>query len=179
MRVLGIDPGTRRTGFAVLDGLEVKGVACAATPSSLKGRDAVLHMVPNLELCMLKLFFEDPTEPDVIVVENQAVHHGTTKNRSRPQDLILLAQVAGAALAYAVYFWDKARVEFPTAHEWKGGVPKTISQARSYSKVGIKYKKTSRYTYPTDPPEWANGIKKAEWAEIGDAIGLAIYGQSL
>lgn len=176
MRVLGIDPGTRRTGFGLLDGDNVAAVACGHSRPKVKGLQAVISMIDCLESCF-DMF--DDYEPELIVVESQQAYTGQARNRSRPQDLVHLAQVAGACCSLTRAYWPSSQMLLVPPMVWKGQVPKAISQARTLRDLGIPYKKLPKYAIPDPIPEWGKPLRRGDWFEIVDALGLSRYGQSL
>lgn len=119
-RVLAIDPGTKDTGWAVLDGQgRILDMGVIRVPAKLP-IEARLR-----EMCVLVSEKAQEWVPMVqtIVVEWQAIRPGD----KRPNDILHLAVVLGAVLSTMA---TGLRIFTPTPVEWKGSVPGEIFTKR-------------------------------------------------
>lgn len=172
-RVLGIDPGTSATGLAWLDKhpdgtVEIHKLAVG------RGTERTKHG----KLCQHAWFASAlKEEVDLVIVEGQELYGG----HPNPNNIITLAQVAG------VYFGAlscTAKDMMPKPKEWKGSIKKHVHQSRSYLKFDIPHdvvgdpRKNSAYCRPQDPTLGGAfpDIKPVDWKELGDALGLALWG---
>lgn len=180
MIVIGIDPGLRKTGFASYCTIKqrVVQVGVFEVSKKLAQRAAAKAMCEELK----ELPFD---ENELVVVESQEAAYA--KN---PQSIAMLSWIGGAAMQAATS--AGCRVEFPAPAEWKGQVPKHIHQMRTYGRLGweAKYNNVredgrlnnggkNSYAYPTKIPYDVLGAKdlnRSDWKEVGDAIGLALWG---
>lgn len=173
--VLGIDPGSARTGLAFVDGTNVVGVRAIKLPRGLSTAAVVRQLTPPLEL-----LFEMHQDIDLVVVEGQH-HHRTSP--APVADIIRLANIAGAILGIAATR-SVSKLAIPEPDQWKGQTKKPINQARTFSHFGISYTKGSSYCWPNGCAVAAaipgyGSLKRGDWAEVGDALGLARYGTEL
>ena len=174
MIYLGLDPDLHNTGLAVLDEEgDVAHVEVIRVPKSYVGESAVQKMIQEMarRLPMLMGTLDIIPDPEYFscTVEGQQIYMG--KGQARPDSLLLLAQVAGAAAGILAPFC--ADLSLPRARKWKGSVPKPIHQARILGRLGWAYKKGQGYTIPINPPAHLAKLKPEEWKHVVDAIGLA------
>lgn len=164
---LGIDPDTKYVALAMTSETQVLAVrSVKACPDSIL--QALSIQIPDF----VKAQALDSIWPLRIVVEGQKIYPGS---KVRPNDLILLAQVAGmAAGVCAAHFPDK-ELFIPEPSGWKGSVKKAIYQARLFHTLGWGFKKARDYAYPLKPSV-GQCIPRGEWKHVGDAIGLAMWG---
>jgi hypothetical protein len=185
---IGIDPDLHSSGIAFVaeDTGELVGVAVLREIVKKKGREACVEAAvriagfQKLEYPFYPFIWE--TEwPDSIfaaaAVEGQEAVYAA-KHGAGPRPLILLAHVSGAWLNALAPM--TANLYLPAPAEWKGQVPKHIKQGRIAAKIGVEVDvvcPSSPYCVPKDPSKIPGGdkIKKAEWSEVFDAIGLALY----
>lgn len=174
MRYVGVDPGTKNLGWAIVDeaGQVVQVGVVRATSAE--------HMVHQL-------FQYLPTQFDTVaqvVVESQEYRHGRAKGN--PNDLFPLANIAGVAagLLYDRAARDKgvSGVRFVTPMEWKGSVPKAPHHRRLCDKLRWKYHESSTkdpYIIPDfdeeESPLGDEHLRATDWSEVLDAIGLALW----
>lgn len=185
MRVLGIDPDTHNMGIVVADETTIYLAYSLDIPADLKGRDAVVEMCKAVWCAMGPLIqraIQPTNQPiDRIVVEGQRIYEeGMTAN---PMSLLYLGQVAGAALTAAMCFSCQPNAVMPYPSEWKGTMPKEVSQGRAYRHYGLPFEvvKGSRHNYAVPvlgpeapcPPDWPS---KGKWKHVGDALALALWG---
>lgn len=170
MIVLGVDPDTQATGFAlvhmdrgplaigVMDhGAKVTGVNAAHAQLALAGQ-------------LLQL----PVQPDLVVVEYQQ-HYKETKTNAN--HLMLLSMITGGVAA--LFAHTGFRVLTPLPREWKGTVPKGIHQKRILKKLGWDFedKGKNKPPVPVYPPSLpAKGDVAKGHKEVVDALGLAQWG---
>lgn len=202
--VLGIDPDLDTTAFAFVNAntscVELVGVARPAT--RVVGRKAermVAAIVKALSSvtsggALLKPFhaaIHAAVEGHRIlrvVVEGQQIYQGV---RQRPDDILRLAQVAGAAAGVATHLAGATQLLMPRPQEWKGSVPKPIHQARVLERLGWPYERKgpapkrtmgkvehAGYCVPTSVPTDVAlyDVRPSDWKHIVDAIGLALWG---
>lgn len=175
MRILSIDPSTRCTGWAVLDGLApcdlVDGGLIKPSTSKRVDKDSPEHETPDLaswyaapELAAARRVIEtlgdlsyllDEFDPKRIVVEIPSGKAGSASKRGAKGSLTTYGMGAGAV-------WADLRARRPgqvvgiTERMWTAGAGNKMKRARSVE-----------YTYP--------GIYRAELdkgMDLADAIGL-------
>lgn len=176
MITIGIDPGLNRSGVALFDGKELKKVWAVKVPAkSRKGE----NFPASTMLGAMCIFLQEVTtyRPDRIVVEGQQIY---THSKAADHDLINLAHCAGGIAGMAIHHFGRSGVLVPTPKEWKGGVPKNVHQARTYTKMGWHFDQTSKYSWPVAGTDFgsvsgARELKQADWQEVGDAIGLGLW----
>lgn len=189
MTVMGIDPGIHITGIAVTDETTCYAVDVVSISKELKKEDAVRKMI--LELQKEIFYFIELLDmnrislPKLIVVESQEIYPG--KNKCKYEDLINLSKVAGAAAGVVLNLLNLPKfssLRIPKPFEWKGDRPKPLHQSNILKRMGWKCRKTSTHAYPIEPLLEdrvlnAENISNAEWKEVVDAIGLAMWGAQL
>ena len=177
MIVLGIDPDLHQTAFALVQDepfVKILRVEVLSIPETLKGTDAVVAMSSALGAAPYRY-----AGTSLVVVEGQQIYLGS--GQARPDSILRLAQVAGAALGA---FWAFSKM-MPRPTEWKGQVPKGIHQARILKRFGIFYKVVGRekgcvpLTLEGEPGlagvEGSDLVPKGAWIHVVDAIGLALW----
>jgi len=102
VRVLGIDPDLHNTAVAVADECDIIHVRTVSVDREVKSRDAVVKMVQAL-WCHLPLILQEFGPVSVICVEGQIIYDtkGRSKGTQNPKSILMLGQVAGAALGLA------------------------------------------------------------------------------
>lgn len=114
---------------------------------------------------------------DACAVEAQELRRGPGARHARPEDIVTLGQVAGAAVMSVFYRYLHCPVYFTKPSEWKGSVVKHAMQARLYEELrwGYVLRGTGKPTHaepqdvPADWPEFGSG----QWKHLGDALLLA------
>ena len=122
MRILGIDPGTVRTGLALLE----NNYLTWATVVTPKGAD-VKERLRELGL-LLPRAMRERGGYDRLVIEWQAIRPGDP----RPNDILHLATVLGIVLAHVP---AEVEVLMPLPVEWRGSVPKDVLHKRILAHV--------------------------------------------
>lgn len=170
MRCIGIDPGSKSTGYACVEktatGFHVHALGAITISKGFKGAKAVQEMIAALQ-DLPELLPVD--KPFLLCAEGQEVYRG--RGNADPAGLIMIAQVTGAAAGILRPFAQDLII--PRPREWKQSVPKPIHQARILSKLGWDYKKNQGQAYPTNSPF---DLKVSEYFDAVDAAGLAIFG---
>lgn len=181
MMTLGIDPDIRAMPLAAVS--DTAGLVSVrmirVDPEMGMGADmATKEMI--LEVASFAPFARRWfTHLDLAVVENQRV----LERKRNHDDMLRLAQVAGAAAASTGMF-ARDQLLMPFAQEWKGNLPKPVSQARILGKLGIEYVQQKGGSKPTQKAlrelrskvDGVENVKTAEWVDLVDAIGLALWG---
>lgn len=174
MLALGIDPDLHHTGLALVSEDDTVEVAMAVVPTRYKRGDAVLIMIDMLRVKIAEILEGSPV--DLVVVEGQQKYKN---KRTRPEDLINLATIAGAGLAYGMVGADTLALR-PLPSKWKGTVPKGIHQGRILQSVGYASVLLGRDkgAMPETPTMIFGGgdIPAKHWTHVVDAIGLAKWG---
>jgi hypothetical protein len=182
---VGIDPDLHCTAIATWDHLhnQPEHAWVVKTPKS-KGTQQ-----QSVQLHIADLFQGIPLFPrcnDIhfFAVEAQTLQRTGGNIHTRPQDIVVLGNVAGAILGI-LRGRGYHHVEFPAPELWKGGVAKSAMQARLYQQLGMGYvlhgKGSAAYAVPERIPHHLSNIKGQEWKHVGDAILLArwAYWQTL
>lgn len=188
--ILGIDPDLHDTGLALWsdgrrvarhytsrEGLKVQDaevvltrsrpfLAClraVSVPRTLRGWRAVESMaraLPPAISTLLEGYYD--VEISLVVVEAQRVY---PRSKVRPNDIVRLAAVAGAAAASIGDRRPQPTLRMPEPREWKGQVTKTAHQNRILRRAGL----------PWDEAIALAG-NKTKAGHAVDALGLALWG---
>lgn len=169
---LGIDPDSKYIALAVGDAEIIQGVCSFKVP---QGRMEMIKILPQIIPAFMEEQYGLPLWPPIIIIEGQRIY---PQSKVRPNDLIKLAHLAGAAAGVCASLYPGSRILIPEPKDWKGSVPKHIHQARLYKKLGWGYKQTKDYAYP-EHPTVGKKLLKGEWKHVGDAIGLMQWGAAL
>lgn len=169
---LGVDPDLSSTACAVVD---ETGNEVGKWMTLSRSRDSLLQM-KNLTVvdCLSHV-----QEYDGVAVEAQQhiPRKAGQKFEIDPNDLIHIAQVAGAAIGMAKKYlkYPLGIILFPLPVQWKGSVPKHIHQNRILRKagyaaeqIGIAGSGDRKHCYIKD-----SEFGKGDWKHLADAIGLA------
>jgi hypothetical protein len=178
--VIGVDPDKDTPAFAsVLIGsdhsLRVLGVGLGGEKPTIA--NAVLHHILwDGNLLLRDEDFSDPTPARCFIESPEAVY---TKGKGiRVQDIVDLARRAGE-MAASIYSLGITEIDYISPAQWKGQVPKDISQARICTRLGWPYEKMAGYARPTTGFSNVSGteaLKKSDWKHVLDAIGIALWG---
>lgn len=151
-RVLGVDPSSSHTGYAVLDGPEVL-IDCGVLRPNRDADPPLLRietMITELQAVVAE------HEPDVAVVEVTSGKISRRIKRFQPSGLPVYGMAVGAVWRELVVLMDGAVVAV-AENEWTGGVPKY----------------TRRLAVCSQFPQYAQGQTRDPGADAADAIGLA------
>lgn len=183
---LGIDPDMHRTSVGVVDakGKPIGGWVCK-TPDKLTGREALIHQTRAIKDFFAETFpVEWADQMTAWMVEAQELAY-TAVQGANPRDIMMLATVAGGALAMCHGMFPNAVCGFPAPAQWKGTRPKAVHQAATYRHFGWnsilvggkgKKAKEAKYAYPPNPDPFRglDQILRADWKHLGDALALAV-----
>ena len=163
---LGVDADTFNTGMALVinhgSGPEVFWVYSVATDPERGVEWRLVQQVKGIADALREL--SEWVTPSRVAVETMR-HYGH-KSKVRPQDLIHLSEVAGAALGAARAVWQDALIWDPKPAVWKGTTSKVVHQRQTLKAVGL-----------TQSLVGVNGAEKLTDVQKGhvvDAIGLAL-----
>ena len=169
---LGIDPDSEYVAMA----LGCKGSITDVYSFKVKSeRGDLAPMLRALSIHIPKFINDkdmEPIWPLRIVIEGQKIYPG---GKARPNDILLLGQIAGMAAGVCASNWPDKNIIIPTPSEWKGSVPKRVHQARVYDSLGWGYKQKTGYSVPRNP-DVGKHLKSGEWKHVGDAVGLCLWG---
>lgn len=115
-----------------------------------------------------------------VAIEAQSLQRQGHRQHKRPQDIVILGNVAGAALGIVAAHIGIDRVRFPAPELWKGQIPKAVMQARLYDELGWGYEmvgKDKSYARPLRAPSVFDNISAGQWKHIGDALLLARWAE--
>jgi len=190
MLYLGIDPDLHALAVAVWD--HEAGPVTALVVEA-KRRKAVVENYAVLD--MVKAIYVGAHEAtnrldwiEGIAVESQELKRSGNRQHKRPQDIVTLGQVGGAALMAFAMLCPQAKSWFPKPSEWKGDVQKAAMQAALYTDLGWGYELVrpksrsklpgrapakAEYARPLRPSEGFDHVEPADWKHVGDALLLA------
>lgn len=176
--VLGIDPGSRGTGWAVVTLDKILGVGIVKAPGD-KESSAQITMLRYSHLALESIFTRYRIE--LAVVEGQQIKIGETKN---PESIKQLATVAGGIIGQIVSIDPNCKVINPDSDEWKGNQPKRVSQGRAFTHYGVLFEGRSDYMVPQGCATIASvpgygQLNPGDWRDVGDGLALALWGARL
>ena len=174
---LGIDPDSRCTAWAVVSPTKIVAVGVIRGPENEDVAQIV--MLRNSGFALEAILKRHNIQ--LAVVEGQAIHHGS---KARPADILKLGIVAGGCAGQIAYLQPSVSLAVPLPSDWKGQTKKPIDQWRTFQHFGVLATKGADYTTPDGcaviaAVEGAQAIKRGDWKHLGDALGLALYGQKL
>lgn len=176
MLTIGIDPDLHDLAIAGWDnGPRSAHVIHVPRRKGRTGQLAVLDMIEAMRLEYP--FLDKDHEVEIVAVEAQTLQREGIKQHKRPQDIVILGNVAGAvlgSLSNAGYH----RILFPTPEEWKGQLPKRVMQARLYKELGWGFEQKPDYAIPKEVPHQFAHITDTQWKHVGDALLLARWAQT-
>lgn len=109
-----------------------------------------------------------------VAIEAQTLRRLGPKQHKRPEDIVILGNVAGAALGMLSLTVPIHLIDFTTPEEWKGSIPKNVMQARLYTDLGWGYEMVGdAYARPLRPTTSFGNISAGQWKHVGDALLLA------
>ena len=185
MLTIGVDPDLHDLAVAAWDETGPRWAKVLTVPRKLKGPDAVLAMIREVQLKLMAVIGATRMDAYRYVVESQEFTH----KHERPIDIVRLGHVAAAALMEGSRFTKYAA--FPEPAQWKGSVAKHAMQARLYQDLGWGYeihgdiKKHTAYAVPSsirfplehmDRMAHFDGLLVQQWKHVGDALLLAKWG---
>lgn len=174
MNILGIDPDTKTTGLGiVVDGRPRYGQLIAVPKRGAKWvtRRPLMVAALNEAISMLCYNTPDAEHIDIIVVEGQFIY---TDGKARPNDILHLAQMAGAAMAAARAAYPTATLLVPLPVDWKGSVRKDIFTKALLQKLQLN--PTSRgleFSGSTARLPGTVKLPAKDATHVIDALGLA------
>jgi len=182
MKILGIDPDTQASGWAIIeDGPKVVKAGCVNTKHlKLRGLEAATQQGKKLA----RLIDSLSSEVDGVIIESQQKYNLSYRNNVNPNNLITLAYVSGAAVGAARNI-ESVRLVKP--REWKGNVSKGATHRRIINQLEgwstpAKIAKAAAVTEVDIDPSLEVSIDLdgllggGPWSEIIDAVGIAMYG---
>ncbi len=169
---IGLDPDLHDLAIGYWDnGPKSAHVVHVPRKKGVIQHEAVLEMIQAMR--MEPPFLNRDPDVDGIAVEAQTLQRLGLRQHKRPQDIVILGNVAGAALgmlADAGYY----HLLFPTPEQWKGQIPKHVMQARLYDELGWGYEMVGEsYAVPLKIPKAFQHLLKGQWKHVGDALLLA------
>ena len=179
MNILGIDPDTKTTGIGIIaNGRPTHGRLVVVPKRNAKWelrRPAMVRAL-NEALAGLRFKASDAERVDIIVVESQFIYppKGKEKGTKRPNDILHLAQIAGAALSAAIDAYPTASVLMPTPVEWKGTARKDSFTTTLLKKLGLE--PTARgleFIGSTARLPGTTKLAPTDATHVIDALGLA------
>lgn len=187
---LGVDPDLHDLPYVLLRTtdrgrtIQVEGMNMVRVSTDLKDKQAATKMCSSVSLMATALCSSEIVSSDGFIgaVESQHVLTGRTRN---PEDLILLAEVAGAAKCVTQQsVFAKARLMLsPLPEHWKRSAAKHENQRATWRSLG--YEKGEVRGKITKGPGckayWRPQIagcedfKISDWQGLGDAAGIALW----
>mgnify|MGYP000125496789 CR=1 FL=1 len=173
--VIGVDPDKDTPAFAsvmIEEDLSTKVVFCGVAENEMLVLGRVCQFTRtelDLESIETRIFIESP---EAVYARGRGI---------RIQDIVELARTAGA-IAGSFATMGMGPIDYVTPAEWKGQVPKDISQARTCSRLGWGYQRKGGkkgYCIPsgvTHFPAGVESLKGSDWKHVLDAIGIALWG---
>jgi Holliday junction resolvasome RuvABC endonuclease subunit len=179
VRILGIDPDTKTTGLGIIsNGLPTHGRLVVVPKRTAKWEVRRPAMVRAINEAMAELRFKTPDARsiDIIVVESQFIYppKGADKGTKRPNDILHLAQIAGAALSAAIENYPTASILVPLPAEWKGTARKDAFTTALLKK--LKLQPTARgleFVGSTARLPGTTKLAEKDATHVIDALGLA------
>lgn len=187
---VGVDPDLHDMPFVILKTsdrgrtIQIEGMQVARVSTDLKAKQAATAMCSSIygALSLIKELEDGDGDALIVAVESQHVRgpeagQGATKN---PEDMILLAETAGAAKA-AISQWAKSfmtvRRLSPLVQHWKAGQQKLDNQRATWRTLGYTegWGRGSRAAYWQPHIPGCEQFKRTDWQGLGDAAGLALW----
>ncbi len=185
---IGVDPDLHATAMALVRGVEgglaqVQAVHVFRGEKTFKGHDAILDMIDELLMVpdVLHHWGVDPQAIVRVAIERPSlVRRVGVRKHARPDDIVNLTMVAGAAAFSLQASLDRGTLFLPHPSEWKGQVPKRVHQARMWRSLHVTYElrgsDTNGYVVPMGLLQSCNIERDSEWKHASDAVGLALWG---
>ena len=182
MRILGIDPDTRASGWALLEADPPRVVIAGIVDT--RGNTGLLAV--EKQIAAIREQFPELPPADFAICEYPQSYNllpkGGRFQNVDPNNLIMLSAVAGAALASA-NLNEGGEVSIVRPAVWKGQRTKGAVHRHVCRVVGWKYKPNKNASIalteviPSDGCQikpWKGRATKP-WSEILDAVGIAMY----
>jgi hypothetical protein len=170
--VVGVDPDTQGTGFAVVTRSQILSVGIVPTKNGYHGFMAVEDQCKNLRTILADVLTRVPIS--AVFVETPQ-DYGLNR-RVDPNKLMLLSMVAGAAVALSSTYTEIVKVVWPS--QWKGQRKKAQDHRLTMDHYRWAYEDGSTLS-PLGLPEGcmaATNIPPQHEKEVLDAAGIAWYG---
>ena len=159
MRVLGLDPSSTRTGYALLTGLAAADLADAGYLDPPRRQAPALERIRALCDELPDLVRE--LAPDRIAIEIPSGHVGRGRHRGGGAGLSVYGFAAGAQWQVLRRLCAEGAIELsaPNENEWSGSTPKP----RRMRQIAALY------------PTYAHALagRRDSGGDVGDAIGIA------
>jgi hypothetical protein len=173
MLVLGIDPDLTSTACAVYDSRENEVLRLVLQRAGSYEEMLSFVSCPWVDELSATVSFS--------VVEGQQIYVASNRRNVDPNDILCLAQVAGA-----VYSRLTTQGAIPKPAEWKGQRSKLAEHTKYAKLLGWETERAGGkdpYLVPTQDyveVETSDGkpVKRSDWKHLMDAIGLAIWGST-
>lgn len=160
--LIAVDPSLRTTGVAIFRGPTLERAFLVKNPSKARGAEGWKDM----SYAVAVQVSGHEADPETLVIETQHKHH-----KGRIQDYTELAHATGAIVG-ALYA-DK--YETVTVSEWKGSLPKRISNRRTVDALsGTDLRAIEGYDYALTVK--LNTLpESAPIRNVLDAVGIGLY----
>lgn len=169
---IGIDPDLHDLAIGYWLNGQPHGAKVIHVPKKkgLVRQAAVLEMVQQLGIQGIEI----PEGTVGLAVEAQTLQRTGLKQHKRPQDIVILGNVAGAVLGLCACTLSIDQILFPIPEEWKGQIPKAVMQARLYADLEWGYEMVGKdYARPLRIPQNFRHILAGQWKHVADALLLA------
>ena len=178
---IGIDPDLHTTPIVLIQGNQILDIEICTVNADYRDRSAGIRMAKLIGYSIEAIIHRNENllksgNKCYIGVEGQEVY---MKGVARPNDIVNLALVTGACLAYSFPDWPiPFYVESPLPKDWKGQVPKRVSQRKILEEFKIpstqlqdSCRPSAEYLKQNDFPN----VKLPDWKHVVDAMGLALW----
>ncbi len=172
--ILGIDPGTKKIGIAVVRDTTLIHIDIAKGKNQIATIDNLSTIIDDCDCSHYGI--------TTVVIESQQYYLEDQEKKSKPEDLIKLAFMSGAAAAFCTQYLPNSKIVQVFPKVWKGNVPKHIKQKRILTKLNIPISHYMKTMCPV--PDVSTGmhcknmlkVNDGDWRDILDAAGLALWG---
>jgi len=180
---IGIDPDLHTTPVVLIQGEFLLDIEICEVSEDLRDRDAAVRMAKLIGYSIESIIDRNSTilatPPEklpctkvYVGIEGNEIYY---KGQARPNDIVNIALVTGAALAYN---WPSTfKVDSPLPKDWKGQTPKAISQKKILEEFNIPSTQYKDFSRPNTT--WLQGccmdVSLPDWKHVVDAMGLALW----